>query len=92
MPDPSEYSGFYADVSVQYPLSEQLVSLKMGHKFYLEANLYVILSEMVSSTPVENQSLADAHRLKKKMDEWFAKVNKLFDPKILVFPIHFDLQ
>ncbi|KAJ4360832.1 uncharacterized protein N0V89_001399 [Didymosphaeria variabile] len=93
LPDPMRQPGFYAnDIRVQYPLSEQLVSLRMDHKMHLEAQLYRTLGEMASSLPVEKQSLADAFRLKGKLDQWFSKVTELFDPKVLVFPIHFDLH
>ena len=64
----------------------------MDHKIYLEAQLYAILGEMAHATPVEKQSLADAFRLKRKLDHWYARVTHVFDPKILVFPIHFNLQ
>ncbi|OAG06511.1 uncharacterized protein CC84DRAFT_1090661 [Paraphaeosphaeria sporulosa] len=92
LPDPSEHHGFYADVRVQYPLSEQLESLHVDYKIYFEAQLYLILGEKAGSPPVEQYSLADAFRLKKKLDFWFARVTTLFEPKILVFPIHFDLH
>ena len=92
LPDPFSDSEFYADVHVQYPLSEQLISLHMGHKMYLEAQLYYILSETASSGPAAKLSLADAFRLKGKLDHWYARINKSFNPRILVFPIHFDIQ
>lgn len=92
LPDPSEHPGFYADVIVQYPLSEQLISLRMDYKIYLEAQLYLILGERAGSPPVERYSLGDALQLKKKLDHWFARVTALCEPKTVVFPTHFNLQ
>lgn len=92
LPDPLLNPGFYGDVYVQYPSSEQLIPLHMDHKMYLEAELYVLLSTMASFTVMERRSLGSVFGLKKRLDAWFAKVTKLFHPKILVFPIHFHLQ
>ncbi|KAF2449783.1 hypothetical protein P171DRAFT_379973 [Karstenula rhodostoma CBS 690.94] len=92
LPNPLEHRAFYADVRVQYPLSEKLISLHMDYKMYLEAQLYLILGERAGSPPVEKHSLDDAFHLKKKLDHWFDRVTELFDPKILVFPAHFDIH
>ncbi|KAF9741743.1 hypothetical protein PMIN01_01282 [Paraphaeosphaeria minitans] len=50
------------------------------------------LGEKAGSLPVEQYALADAFGLKQKLDHWFVRVTALYEPKDLVFPIHFGLH
>ena len=92
LPNPSDRPTFYADVLVQYPLSEELIPLHIDYKMYLEAELYLILGGTTGTPPLEQCLPTDAFLLKGRLDRWLTKVSAVFDPKALAFPIHFGLQ
>lgn len=91
LPDPSDQPWFYADVSVQYPLSEEVIPLHLDYKMFFELELYLILGERGGAPPIEQTLLADAFIMKRKLDRWLARVGAVFEPKALAFPIHFGL-
>jgi hypothetical protein len=91
LPNPSDHPTFYADVIVQYPLSEELIPLHIDYKMYLEAELYLILGDTAGTPPLEQNLPIDAFLLKGRLDRWFGKVAAIFEPKAIALPIHFGL-
>ena len=98
LPDPEQYSGWYGETWIKYPLNQTLCPVQFGQLFKAKAEFCVILNRLGSNLFKDDKISATGLSTKETTDfanefsTWYAALPSPLTPENIVFPAQLKLQ